>query len=78
MEQERKLARETEAMKRYAYSRSMIRAIAEECGAAVRIHRTYRIDIPVMDAYVDGLRQAQTTGADQDMEQRRINNDGQN
>ena len=53
---DQKVMREREAMQRYALGRSKIREVAEECGAAVRIGRSFRIDQSVMDAYIDGLR----------------------
>ena len=57
MDQEPKLIREAEATKRYSLSRSKVREVAEECGAALRIGRAFRIDKSVMDSYIDGLRQ---------------------
>ncbi len=57
MDQGVKVIREREAMERYSLGRSKVREVAEECGAAVRIGRAFRIDREIMDNYVDSLRE---------------------
>lgn len=57
-----KVIQERDAMARYSMSRSKVRKVAEECGAAVRIGRSFRIDPEIMDAYIDRLRKTQNGG----------------
>ena len=56
MDQRAKIIRERDAMARYSMSRSKVRKVAEECGAAVRIGGSFRIDPEIMDSFIDNLR----------------------